>query len=99
MMKATKFAIAATFVLGSISLAAAQGTSGSGGNSGAAEGRNTPGQSDARPAPAEPKTPNTARTGGESGGAMQQAPTGMSTGTKKQDSNAGPNSPSAGSTK
>ena len=56
------------------------------------------GQSDARPAPSEPKTPNNARTGGESGGAMQQAPTGMSTGTKK-DQNAGPNSPSAGSTK
>ena len=71
---------------------------GSGGNSGAAEGRNTPGQSDARPAPGEPKTPNNARTGGESGGTMQQAPTGMTTGTKK-DQNAGPNSPSAGATK
>jgi len=97
MMKATKFAIAATLVLGSVSLAAAQGT-GSGGNSGAAEGRNTPGQSDARPAPGDPKTPNNARTGGESGGTMQQAPTGMTTGTKK-DQNAGPNSPSAGATK
>jgi hypothetical protein len=96
-MKATKLAIAATLVLGSISFAAAQGSSGSSGT-GSAEGRNTPGQSDARPAPAEQKTPENTRTGGESGGAMQQKNTGMSSG-QKQDENAGPKSPSAGSTK
>lgn len=96
-MKATKLAIAATLVLGSISFAVAQGT-GAGGNSGGAEGRNTPGQSDARPAPAEQKTPENTRTGGESGGAMQQKNTGMGAG-QKQDNNAGPKSPSAGTTK
>ena len=96
-MKATKFVIAATLVLGSISFAVAQGT-GSGGTSGSAEGRNTPGQSDARPAPAEPKNPSNTRTGGELGDAMQKSDTGVSSG-QKQDTNAGPKSPSAGSTK
>jgi hypothetical protein len=42
-------------VLGSTGIAVAQGT-GSAGNSGTAEGRNTPGQSDARPAPGEQKS-------------------------------------------
>ena len=98
-MKATRFAIAAMLILGSISFAAAQGgSSGTSGSGGSAEGRNTPGQSDARPAPAEPKTPSNTRTGGESGGAMQQKDTGMSSG-QKQDTSAGPKRPSAGTTK
>ena len=54
MSKATRFSIAVLLVLGSTGIAAAQGT-GSSGNSGSAEGRNTPGQSDARPAPGEQK--------------------------------------------
>jgi hypothetical protein len=103
-MKATKFALAGALVLGTVSFAAAQGTGsgGSGGNSGGAEGRNTPGQSDARPAPGEQKTPANTRTGGDSGSAMQQNNTGLTTGSTsgaKQDGNAGPNSPSAGTTK
>ena len=109
MSKVTKLAIAATLVIGTVGFAAAQGT-GSAGNSGSAEGRNTPGQSDTRPAPGEQKTPANTATGGQSGGAtqpsggaMQQSNTGMSTGTvgTKQDGSAGagPNSPSAGATK
>ena len=78
MSKTTKVTLAAALFVGSIGFAMAQGTGSSGGS---AEGRNTPGQSDARPAPAE-QGKGSAQTGGTadtSAPAMQQKNTGMGT--------------------
>jgi hypothetical protein len=94
-LKATKFGLPRRLFWAPPAWLPHKGT-GSSGNSGGAEGRNDPDQSDARPALGEQC--NT-RTPAESGGTMQQSPTGMSTGTTKQDQNAGPNSPSSGATK